>query len=162
MKKSELLETIEEIITEILGEATPAELKQETLTISNRTAEIAELNKQLSLEKDPKKQVELKARLEVLKTELSQAQAIKETEDEDEFDTLDDTASDKESNKSAKEEEKKNKKINKKRDEIISAYKKIAGDIKAKAKAANSGDKEAKAWILKHQDTIKAYNKLKN
>lgn len=49
---------------------------------------------------------------------------------------------------------------NKKKDEIISAYKKIAGDIKEKAKAANSGDKEAKAWIDKHQDIIKAYRKL--
>jgi len=78
MKRSELKLKIEEVITEMLSEASPEELKAKQLTITNRTAEIAELNKQISLEKDPKKQAELKARVAVLKAELSQAQAIKE------------------------------------------------------------------------------------
>jgi hypothetical protein len=78
MKRSELKLKIEEVITEMLSEASPEELKAKQLTITNRTAEIAELNKQVSLEKDPKKQAELKARVAVLKAELSQAQAIKE------------------------------------------------------------------------------------
>jgi len=82
MKRKELYEYIrEEIINELsLNEATPEELKLKQTTIANRTADIAELNKQISLEKDPKKQTELKARLTVLKTELAQAQAIKESE----------------------------------------------------------------------------------
>ena len=83
MKRSELKKYIEENITEILNEASPEELKQKQLTITNRTADIAELNKQISLEKDPKKQAELKAKLAVLKAELAQAQAIKEAKDED-------------------------------------------------------------------------------
>ena len=84
MKLSELKKYIEENITEILNEASPEELKQKQLTITNRTTDIAELNKQISLEKDPKKQAELKAKLAVLKAELAQAQAIKEAKDEDE------------------------------------------------------------------------------
>jgi hypothetical protein len=84
MKSSELKKYIEENIFEILNEASPEELKQKQLTITNRTADIAELNKQISLEKDPKKQAELKAKLAVLKAELAQAQAIKEAKDEDE------------------------------------------------------------------------------
>jgi len=147
MKLSELKKQIEDAITEILGESeaykvTGASGKDDLESFANAAAANA---------------------FKAANPNIKKIEKLEETEDEDdEFDTLDDTASDKESNKSAKEEEKKNKKINKKRDEIISAYKKIAGDIKAKAKAANSGDKEAKAWILKHQDTIKAYNKLKN
>lgn len=153
MKKSELLETIEEIITEILSEGT----KTFVATSGN--------DEEQAIQQDNT----IKNKQAVIKTIKGSspgtavvAATTTNESDDDEFDTLDDIASDKESNKSAKEEEKKNKKANKKRDEIISAYKKIAGDIKAKAKAANSGDKEAKAWILKHQDTIKAYNKLKN
>lgn len=89
MKSSELKKYIEENIVEILNEASPEELKQKQLTITNRTAEIAEVNKQISLEKDPKKQAELKAKLVVLKSELAQAQAIKEDKDEEVEDTYD-------------------------------------------------------------------------
>lgn len=145
MKKSELLETIEEIITEILGENVAYEL----------TGTAGKTTQSFTNDAEAKRFQSQNQNIKFIKK-------LEETEDEDEFDTLDDTNLHKDFNKKAKEEEKKNKKTNKKNDDIISAYQKIAGDIKAKAKAANRGDEEAKAWILKHQDIIIDYNKLKN
>jgi len=84
MKLSELKKYIEENITEILSEATPEELKSKTLTITTANAEIAELTKQLALEKDPKKKAVIQANLAVEKAKLAQANAIKEAKDEDE------------------------------------------------------------------------------
>jgi len=84
MKSSELKKYIEENIVEILGEATPEELKSKTLTITTTNAEIVELTKQLALEKDPKKKAVIQANLAVEKAKLAQANAIKEAKDEDE------------------------------------------------------------------------------
>ena len=149
MKRTELQQAIEEIITEILSENT---LKtQSSQEIDQKIQDDPEFLKKIrnAMAKAEKGDT----------TDLTMAIAgLKEVEDDD--DALDDTTLDKDFNKKAKEEEKKNKKTDKKKDEIISAYKKIAGDIKEKAKAANSGNKEAKAWIDKHQDIIKAYRKL--
>ena len=104
------------------------------------------------------KRTELEQAIEEIITEIlsENVNLVNEVEDDD-----DDSTSEKEPSKAElKKLEKELGSKNKKKDEIISAYKKIAGDIKEKAKAANSGNKEAKAWIDKHQDIIKAYRKL--
>ena len=147
MKRTELEQAIEEIITEILSENT---LKtQSSQEIDQRIQDDPEFlekirNAMANAEKGDT-------------TDLTMAMSgLKEVEDED-----DDSTSEKEPSKAElKKLEKELGSKNKKKDEIISAYKKIAGDIKEKAKAANSGNKEAKAWIDKHQDIIKAYRKL--
>lgn len=83
MKKSRLLEIIREEISAALNETTlleasPEELKLKQLTIANKTAEMSELTKQMSLEKDPKVKAELQAKLAVVKSELAKAKEIKE------------------------------------------------------------------------------------
>jgi len=50
-----------------------------------------------------------------------------------------------------------------KRDKVIDAYNEIGGgkEVKAKAKKAKEGDKEALNWLKTNQPKIKAYNDLK-
>ena len=150
MKLSELKKYIEENITEILSEATPEELKSKTLTITTANAEIAELTKQLALEKDPKKKAVIQANLAVEKAKLAQANAIKEAKDEDK--EVEDTygKEDEDDQKDAKikaakptkDELKKNAsittitdalaKVTKEFKEITEKYKKAEGEEKAK------------------------------
>jgi len=144
MKRTELQQAIEEIITEILSES-----------------DVTDINNAIKNKKiDPKKVEDAAKQAQQGKSDnlalmMATAGTLKEEEDDD------DSPAEKEPTKAElKKLEKELGSKNKKKDEIISAYKKIAGDIKEKAKAANSGDKEAKAWIDKHQSIIKAYKKL--
>lgn len=133
MKLSELQQAIEEIITEILSESDTDETRGTVLMPRSTSPQ--------NIKKYTDQNIDVE---------------VREVKDED-----DDSPAEKEPTKSElKKIDKELGSKNKKKDEIISAYKKIAGDIKEKAKAANSGDKEAKAWIDKYQSIIKAYKKL--
>jgi len=154
MKRTELEELIKETIVEILKEATPQELKQKQLIITNRTADIAELNKQMSLEKDSKKQAELKARLDVLKTELAQAQAIKEAKDEDDDDAKDEKIKNAQPTKS---ELKKNASVSK----ITDALAKVVKDFKATNEEYKKAEGDKKKDLLdKLKDLTEKKKKL--
>jgi len=154
MKRTELEELIKETIVEILKEATPQELKQKQLIITNRTADIAELNKQMSLEKDSKKQAELKARLDVLKAELAQAQAIKEAKDEDDDDAKDEKIKNAQPTKS---ELKKNASVSK----ITDALAKVVKDFKATNEEYKKAEGDKKKDLLdKLKDLTEKKKKL--
>ena len=158
MKISELQQAIEEIIIEILS---PEEQKAKASAIASSREDIKDATNDLRTATTPIQKRAAQDQLNLAKKDLAQAGAMTEAEDEDDDSTLDDKTSDKNAAKSAKEEEKKNKEKRKKLDDIVKAYKEIAGEIKEKIKAANSGNKEAMDWIKSKQSIIKAYNKAK-
>lgn len=153
MKRTELEQAIEEIIIEILS---PEEQRAKSSAKAAAQEDAKDATNDLRIATTSLEKKAAQDELNLAKKNLAKANAMTEAEDED-----DDSPAEKEPSKAElKKLEKELGSKNKKKDEIISAYKKIAGDIKEKAKAANSGDKEAKAWIDKYQSIIKAYKKL--